>query len=561
MNNIVNLTRNNNATPRRSINRVVNLTGNGNNNNRRHRPAALPSQRRQGTALNAAAAAAAPGWLQTRFGQFELQPHQVNVSKLFARPGVPGVLLYFKVGSGKTLASIAAVENLARREGRRRNVIVAVPASLVANYRKELQAAGVDASKYYVASYEKIHSLRTEVEKLFNATANRSNVNDTVEAQLRLFAKDAVLVIDEVQNLRNPESRMLDTFLHVAKGAHKRLLLSGTPVMNYPKDIGAYMGLVNPRLIPRVVKREETLQTPAGPVVKVAYPFERVFGREANQNVAELDEMMRCTTLFYEPGPAIVRQHYPTKTEHWVAVPLSPQQTRRQFELDVNAPASLDMEDILDGKVSISFLSAPRQINNRLGNYHPKLDECVRRVVQEVARGGRCVVYDFFLDYGLAPVARQLAAWGVSLELFTGQTKTSEKNHAVARYNAGDVSVILLSSAGGEGLDLKNTSQVHILQPWWNDEVINQVIGRAVRYKSHTGPSRHVDVFRYLSTFPANRDRFLPAGKTPGDMGVLYDYTADEICKFVSERKRAHVQAFLDRLVRISDQNLAACLG
>jgi hypothetical protein len=65
--------------------------------------------------------------------------------------------------------------------------------------------------------------------------------------------------------------------------------------------------------------------------------------------------------------------------------------------------------------------------------------------------------------------------------------------------------VLLISSAGSESLDLKNTRQIHIMEPFWHESKIYQVIGRAIRFKSHeTLPKkdRHVDVYRWISIFP-----------------------------------------------------------
>jgi hypothetical protein len=45
--------------------------------------------------------------------------------------------------------------------------------------------------------------------------------------------------------------------------------------------------------------------------------------------------------------------------------------------------------------------------------------------------------------------------------------------------------VILVSKAGSEGLDFKNIRQVHILEPWYNMNRIEQIIGRGVRNLSH----------------------------------------------------------------------------
>ena len=62
--------------------------------------------------------------------------------------------------------------------------------------------------------------------------------------------------------------------------------------------------------------------------------------------------------------------------------------------------------------------------------------------------------------------------------------------------------VVLVSSAGAEGLNLYNTRQVHIMEPHWHEVRIVQMIGRAVRLCSHKAlpiGDRHVDVYRYKS--------------------------------------------------------------
>ena len=47
------------------------------------------------------------------------------------------------------------------------------------------------------------------------------------------------------------------------------------------------------------------------------------------------------------------------------------------------------------------------------------------------------------------------------------------------------INVILITKAGSEGIDLKNIRSIHILEPWYNMNRIEQVIGRGVRNCSH----------------------------------------------------------------------------
>lgn len=62
------------------------------------------------------------------------------------------------------------------------------------------------------------------------------------------------------------------------------------------------------------------------------------------------------------------------------------------------------------------------------------------------------------------------------------------------------IKIILISPAGSEGISLSNVRQVHILEPYWNEIRIQQLIGRAIRQCSHKDlpiKDRHVDIFRY----------------------------------------------------------------
>ena len=64
---------------------------------------------------------------------------------------------------------------------------------------------------------------------------------------------------------------------------------------------------------------------------------------------------------------------------------------------------------------------------------------------------------------------------------------------------------MIISSAGAEGISLTCVRQVHILEPFWNYVRIDQVLGRAIRMKSHTQlpkEDRNVEQYLYLSILP-----------------------------------------------------------
>lgn len=64
-----------------------------------------------------------------------------------------------------------------------------------------------------------------------------------------------------------------------------------------------------------------------------------------------------------------------------------------------------------------------------------------------------------------------------------------------------NIRILLLSAAGAEGIELRNVRQTHILEPYWNETRITQVIGRGLRQCSHKDlpmKDRVVDIYRYM---------------------------------------------------------------
>ena len=77
-----------------------------------------------------------------------------------------------------------------------------------------------------------------------------------------------------------------------------------------------------------------------------------------------------------------------------------------------------------------------------------------------------------------------------------------------ANNNMGEmIKVIMITSSGSEGITLRNTRYVHIVEPYWHPVRTEQVIGRARRICSHQALDdefKTVEVFMYLMTFKTN---------------------------------------------------------
>ena len=139
---------------------------------------------------------------------------------------------------------------------------------------------------------------------------------------------------------------------------------------------------------------------------------------------------------------------------------------------------------------------------------------------------GIVLIYTQYIDSGCIPVALALEELGytrygrsnlfkdapvpknkLKYVMITGTPYLSpnSKNEIKAvsdsnNINGEKIKVVIISQAGSEGIDFKNIRQIHILDPWWNLNRIEQIIGRGVRNCSHKQlpfKERNVQVFMY----------------------------------------------------------------
>lgn len=99
--------------------------------------------------------------------------------------------------------------------------------------------------------------------------------------------------------------------------------------------------------------------------------------------------------------------------------------------------------------------------------------------------------------------------------LYTGETNANQKilQNLLAIVNSennkrGELCKVFIGSrVSGEGVNYRRLRYVHIMEPWWNNTVLQQVIGRAARNCSHFDLPRdqqNVIVYRYASVFPSS---------------------------------------------------------
>ena len=112
-----------------------------------------------------------------------------------------------------------------------------------------------------------------------------------------------------------------------------------------------------------------------------------------------------------------------------------------------------------------------------------------------------------------------------------------------------DVKVILITRAAAEGIDFKYIRQVHILDPWYNLNRLEQIIGRGVRNLSHCGlpfEERNVEIYMHGSKLEESEEE-------PADMYV-YRF-AEKKSKLIGNVTRLMKETSVDCLLNIEQSN------
>lgn len=117
------------------------------------------------------------------------------------------------------------------------------------------------------------------------------------------------------------------------------------------------------------------------------------------------------------------------------------------------------------------------------------------------------------------------------------------------------INLFMTTRTGAEGINLKNVRQVHIMEPYWQPVLIEQVIGRARRTGSHVSlkpEEQNVEVYIYMATFLEEHIKELKLTSLKKDMARYNDglnkkgkiITSDEYLFIISEHKKKIISEF-----------------
>jgi len=419
--------------------------------------------------------------------QIEYKPHQQRVAKKLLKQR--GLIAYHGLGSGKTLTAVNAAEQFG-------GAVVVTPASLRDNFKKEIAKAQAKG-KYDVYSYEGF-------------------------AKKKPSLQDKMLILDEAHRIRSSRSKRSQTIREQAKAAKKILLLTGTPIQNKPHEIAPLINTITGRnTLP--LSESEFNSRYTNQLIKDPGIFKRIFLKQPivktriPANLKQLRKKVSKYVDYYSPARNI--EDFPNKKEHMVNVEMSNNQRdiyrewTKEFSPRVRKLINQRLPPSKQDAVALnSFANVFRQVANSAKEFDIRTNEVppkVKALTKRVKRSkGPVVVYSNYIKSGLGEVSDHFTKKKIPHALYTGSLNDRQKKKIVQDYNAQKLKALLVSSSGGEGLDLKRTRQVHILEPHWNDPKIEQVVGRAARYKSHADlpvKDRKVDIYRYNSVLPKNK--------------------------------------------------------
>lgn len=122
------------------------------------------------------------------------------------------------------------------------------------------------------------------------------------------------------------------------------------------------------------------------------------------------------------------------------------------------------------------------------------------------------------------------------------------------------IKILMFSPAGAEGISLANIRQVHIVEPYFHEVRITQMVGRAIRQCSHKNlpmSERHVDIYRYRSIKHNIKIKEIVEGQTVKKETVKIEdphalRTVDFDIEDLARRKNNLIQNFLDAVKEVA---------
>lgn len=494
----------------------------------------------------------------------KLYPHQERVVN---KPG-DAVIAAHSVGSGKTLTGIARFEKL-KEEGKAKKALVVVPAGLRHNFGEK----GV--SKFTNSKYNVVGNKSERSKKEAGGINPRADYNIVSYEMFRRdpekYLKDSgadTIITDESHRGKN-EGTLTTESLKNLKGKYKNYIgLTGSVISNSISDIvplvdvatGGDHGLGESKnhfeesyLKRSGARKYRGLHAKRIPIVDF-------------KSRSKLGKMLTDIVDFVDFDDIKELADMPDKKLDVVKVPISKEQAKAYKALLKENPKIRELvqkkrfDTLRDDEMSKTFnaLIEARKLMNDYGTVRPDLDprESVemspktKKLLDDMAEhlkdtpDGQALLFSHLIRGGTDALEAGLQNRGVEYGKFLGKGNkgiTEESRQKDVRdFNDRKKRVMIVSSAGAEGLSLDDTTWEGILDPHYNPEKMKQMEARGVRSKglSHRpDEEREVAINRYIATMPKTLGIFKSNKKTP-----------DEVIYEIAQKKDAQNKLLFDLL-------------
>ncbi|MEG1946204.1 MAG: SNF2 helicase associated domain-containing protein [Lachnospiraceae bacterium] len=401
-----------------------------------------------------------------------------------------GGILADDMGLGKTLQVIAFLlsEYETAQEGQERRTLIICPASLVYNWKNEMNMFAPHLPVKMVIGTAK------EREEIIN----HASPQEILVTSYDLLKRDLTLyegihfyceVIDEAQYIKNHSTQTAKAVKGIEAGF--RLALTGTPVENRLSELWSIFDYVMSGFLFGYEKFREEFEAP---IV------------QENDETA-LNRLRKMITPFVlRRLKQEVLQDLPDKLEENRYVELEGEQ-QKLYDAHVKR-----MQMLLDEKSDEEFKGSKIQILAELTKLRQlccdpsllfqdykassaKSDLCIEMIKNAVEGGHKILLFSQFTTM-LEHLQERLQQEKISYYVLTGAVNKEKRAKLVANFNKDDTSVFCISlKAGGTGLNLTAADIVIHFDPWWNLAVQNQATDRAHRI----GQKNVVNVYKLIT--------------------------------------------------------------
>jgi superfamily II DNA or RNA helicase len=413
-----------------------------------------------------------------------------------------GACLADDMGLGKTIQVLGLLQRRKMEGARsargapapapRRPTLLVVPASLIANWQREIErfAPGLETVVAHPSALPGKDLAALSIEQ-----GPGTDLVITTYGQLQRLGWAAeqdwdLVVLDEAQAIKNPAAKQTRAVKRLR--SRSRVALTGTPIENRLSDLWSLFDFLNPGLLGS------------------AQAFTRVTRRLAageTQHYGPLRALVRPYVLRRLKTDRRVIADLPDKTEVLAYCGLRKKQAVLYQQAVDELRARLDQLDGMRRRGAIlAFLLRFKQICNHpsqwLGDeaYAPGDSGKFARLEalgEEIAlRQEKALVFTQFREM-TGPLAAHLGrVFGRPGLTLHGETPVKQRMELVERFQRDEaVPFFVLSlKAGGTGLNLTAATQVIHFDRWWNPAVEDQATDRAFRI----GQRRNVLVHKFV---------------------------------------------------------------